>query len=95
MSATKLKNTRFSIREQFPREVVERRKVLYPVMKRALQEKKRVSMVVDKLYIDGRLYQEELDEGKPEGATGPRVVEVNSDSEDGAGNRVEITRGVR
>ena len=40
MSATKLKNTRFSIREQFPREVVERRKVLYPVMKRALQEKK-------------------------------------------------------
>ena len=93
MSATKLKNTRFSIREQFQREVVERRKVHYPVMKRALQEKRGVSMVVDKLYIDGRLYQEELDEGQPEGATGPRVV--NSDSEDGAGNRVEITRGVR
>ena len=40
MSAIKLKNTRFSIREQFRIEVVERRKVLYHVMKRALQEKK-------------------------------------------------------
>ena len=52
-------------------------------------------MVVDKLYIDGRLYQEEMEEEKPEGATGPRVVEVNSDPEDRAGDRVEITHGVR
>ena len=95
MSATKLKNTWFVIREQFPREVVQRRKVLYPVMKRALREKKRVSMVADKLYIDGRLYQEELVEGEPEGATAPRMGKVNSTSEDGAGDRVEITRGVR
>ena len=34
-------------------------------------------MVVDKLYIDGRLYQEELEEGKPEGATAPRMGEVH------------------
>ena len=62
---------------------------------KSLAREKKVSIVVDKLYIDGRLYQEELDKGKPEGATGPRAVEVNSDSKDGAGNRIEITRGVR
>ena len=42
-------------------------------------------MVVDNLYIDRRLYQEEMEEEKPDGVTGPRVVEVNFESEDGAG----------
>ena len=55
-------------------------------------------MVVDNLNINGRLCQEEMEEEKPDGATGPRVVEVNSDSKDGDGkgeDRVEITHDVR
>ena len=54
MSCGKLKDTRFIIREQFPREVIERHRILYTAMKRALQniKKKRESMILNKLYIN-------------------------------------------
>ena len=53
MSCGRLKDTRFIIREQFPRKVKERHNILYTAMKRALQNKKtRESMILNKLYIN-------------------------------------------
>lgn len=47
----------FSIREQFPKEVEETRKSLYPIMRQLKQDpNNRVSLVRDKLYINGALY---------------------------------------
>ena len=47
----------FSIREQFPKEVEGTRKSLYPVMRQLKQDpNNRVSLVRDKLYVNGVLY---------------------------------------
>lgn len=54
--AYRLKGKQFGINEQFPAEIEARRRKLYPVMKRAKREGKTVSMVRDKLFIDGELY---------------------------------------
>ena len=52
----------FSVREQFPPEIEERRKKLYPVMRRYLQnDENRVSLVRDKLYVNGKLYEGPLE----------------------------------
>lgn len=50
-------NTNYSITDQFPPEILRRRRLLYPVMKKARQENKKVRLFVDKLYIDGKLYE--------------------------------------
>ncbi|XP_069101986.1 uncharacterized protein [Argopecten irradians] len=54
-----LKGKRFGISEQFPDSVEERRKRLYPVMKHHRSAGHHVSLVRDRLYIDGQLYQSE------------------------------------
>ena len=75
-------------------------------MKRALQnEKKNVSMILDKLYIDGRPCQEEIEGGvgvlrnRSRGTrSGEDAVQVdgeNSNSEDKAVDQGVFTRGVR
>ena len=51
--------------------IVEKRKSLIPIMKRALNDKKRTVLKVDKLYIDGTLYEGE--------------AEADSDDEDDTG----------
>ena len=56
-SAVALKGTSFGLGEQFPKEIHKRRKTLYPVFKRAKQERKKPSIVKDKLYINGSLYR--------------------------------------
>ncbi|CAG2198592.1 unnamed protein product [Mytilus edulis] len=53
----KLKGTHFGIQEQFPKEIVEKRKILYPMAKQARREKRKVLLVRDKLYIDGNLFK--------------------------------------
>lgn len=55
----KLKNTNIWVNEQFPPEIEERRKKLYPVLRLARQKHSHVRLVVDKLYIDGKLYNPE------------------------------------
>lgn len=56
--ASTLKGKNFSIREQFPAEIEQRRKPLYPVMRKALEDKNnKVKMVRDKLYINNVLYK--------------------------------------
>ncbi|CAG2230791.1 unnamed protein product [Mytilus edulis] len=50
----KLKGKTFGISEQFPIEIERKRKELYPVMKMAKNEGKKVKLVRDKLYINGK-----------------------------------------
>lgn len=50
------KNDRFGVHEQFPAKIVGRRHKLYPVMNDVKHQGKRVSLVRDRLYIDGELY---------------------------------------
>jgi hypothetical protein len=56
MKGHMLKDTRFGISEQYPREIQERRKLLMPVMHRARAKGSTVKLVQDRLYIDGTLY---------------------------------------
>ena len=54
------KRGQFSIREQFPVEMEAKRKRLYPVMRKYQQNRRnKVSLVRDKLYVNGLLYDEE------------------------------------
>ena len=58
-SSEKLVNSRFSVGDQFPMEIQQRRRKLIPVMKKALNEGKDAVLVYDKLYIDGTKYTQE------------------------------------
>ncbi|KAK0155523.1 hypothetical protein N1851_002112 [Merluccius polli] len=52
-----LKGKPFGLNDQFPREINERRKILYPILKENRNNNKRTALVVDKLYIDGQLFR--------------------------------------
>ncbi|XP_061173535.1 uncharacterized protein LOC133182701 [Saccostrea echinata] len=45
----------YGINEQFPKEINERRKQLYPQYKAAKRQRKRATLVVDKLFVEGQL----------------------------------------
>ena len=51
---TAKRDTNYRVSEQFPKEIQERRRILYPEMRKAQAEKRRVVMSYDKLYVDGR-----------------------------------------
>ena len=52
---TEPRNTDYGVREQFPQEIEEKRKLLYPVAKTARQNKNdRVRLVRDKLYVNAQ-----------------------------------------
>jgi len=53
-SGYKLKGTNFGINEQFPDEIEKKRRDLYPLMRHFRKENKRVVLVRDKLFVDGR-----------------------------------------
>ncbi|XP_062616527.1 uncharacterized protein LOC134278225 [Saccostrea cucullata] len=46
----------FGVNEQFPREINERRKVVYPHYKKAKQQGKKAVMIADKLIIDSKRF---------------------------------------
>ena len=53
--ASSIKTSRYSIREQFPREVEDRRKVLYPLYNKAKANPlNSVKMIRDKLFVNGK-----------------------------------------
>ncbi|CAG2186909.1 unnamed protein product [Mytilus edulis] len=52
-NSRKLKESTISISEQFPKAIHEKRKLLFPVYKKAKEAGKRVSFNKDKLFIDG------------------------------------------
>ena len=54
--AYKLKGSQFGINEQFPAVIEDKRRMLYPVMKKKKREGHAVKMVRDRLYVDGQLY---------------------------------------
>lgn len=54
----KLKGSHYSMFDQFPREIVERRRVLYPIMKEHKEKKIKVRLNMDKLYINDQLYRD-------------------------------------
>ena len=52
----KLQGTKISLSEDFPREIADRRKTLFPILKKAKELGKNAFMVADKLHIDGSVY---------------------------------------
>lgn len=52
----------YGISEDFPKEVVETRRTLIPTMEKFRNEGKRVMLKVDKLIVDGRVWEKESDE---------------------------------
>jgi len=56
-AARKLKGTNFGISEQYPKEVVEKRRQLVPIMLQARKDGKEAYLNVDKLYINKQLYR--------------------------------------
>ncbi|KAK3730847.1 hypothetical protein QZH41_009964 [Actinostola sp. cb2023] len=51
-----LKGSKIGISEQFPKEIADRRKLLYPVFKKAKAEGNTAKLVRDQLYINGQRY---------------------------------------
>jgi hypothetical protein len=55
-SAKNLKGKPYGIAEQFPKEVMETRRKLFPIMKKAREDGKEAYLSVDKLFINKKLY---------------------------------------
>lgn len=55
-AAKRLKGSKVYANEQFPPEIEEKRRKLYPVQRQAKKDNKRVQLVRDVLYIDGKEY---------------------------------------
>ena len=53
-SGKMLKGTNYGIQEQFPYEIEERRKPLYPLLRSARRNRQKATLVKDKLYVDGK-----------------------------------------
>ena len=53
-----LTGTNFGMNDQFPKEITDRRKILFPIRKQFRLENKKAVISVDKLYVDGRLYKD-------------------------------------
>ena len=51
--ARELKGTRYGVSEQFPKEINDRRKLLWPYFQEARRQNKKAYFKRDKLYIDG------------------------------------------
>ncbi len=48
-----LKGTDFGVNDQFPKEILERRKILFPIRRSLIQKGSRAVIAVDRLYVDG------------------------------------------
>ena len=53
-STRNLKDTQFGVSEQFPPEIVQRRRELLPIFKEAKRRGLKASLVVDRLYVNDR-----------------------------------------
>lgn len=64
----KLKDSPYSVYEQFPNEIMERRNILWPVFKREQRMGKKVKFKEDKLYVNGqRIYPEDVQQMRTQG----------------------------
>lgn len=55
-----LRGTHFGVNDQFPKEILDRRRVLFPIRKKFLDEGCRAVVAVDKLFINGQLYRDKV-----------------------------------
>ena len=55
--AKNLRGTNFAVARDFPKEIVEKRKLLVPILKDAKKSGHDANLVYDKLYINGQLYR--------------------------------------
>jgi hypothetical protein len=62
--AYRLRGKPYGISEQFPPEIEDRRKVLYPVMRRLRQAGEKPKLVRDRLYVNGKPYNSSFDFAK-------------------------------
>ncbi|KAL3978869.1 hypothetical protein ACER0C_019931 [Sarotherodon galilaeus] len=53
-----LKGTDFSVNDQFPKEILEQRRVLFPIRRGFIQKGSRAVIAVDRLYVDGQLHRD-------------------------------------
>lgn len=53
-----LRKSKFAISDQFPAEILRRRRLLYPVMAQARKNNKKTRLFIDKLYINGSLFRD-------------------------------------
>lgn len=56
-ASRRLKDSKFGISPQYPREIVERRRKLVPIMLKERKKKKTAYIVGDKLYVNGELWE--------------------------------------
>ena len=70
-----LKAKNFTVKPQLPHEVLEKRKPLYSVFENELAKGNRCNFVLDKLYVNGRLYRPPVNPGTSTsaGASAPRT----------------------
>ena len=55
--AKNLRGTTSAVARDFPKEIVEKRKILVPILKDAKKSGHDANLVYDKLYINGQLYR--------------------------------------
>ena len=53
-----LRGTDFAINDQFPKEILDRRRVLFPIRKQFLDKGSRAVVAVDKLFVNGQLFRD-------------------------------------
>lgn len=53
-----LKDTPFSVNDQFPPEILERRRILYPILKQRRAQNLKTRLVVDRLYVNDQLFRD-------------------------------------
>lgn len=54
-----LRGTDFGLNDQFPREILDRRRVLFQIRKRFREDGSRAVVAVDKLFVNGQLYRDQ------------------------------------
>lgn len=53
-----LKGTHYGLNDQYPQEIIRRRKQLLPIRKQRINEGKKAILTVDRLYINGQLFKD-------------------------------------
>ena len=72
-ASEKLKNKpAFSVYQEYPREIYNRRKLLIPKLKELQRQKRKAKLVYDKLYVDRRPYEFTHHQGPPSHIPGQR-----------------------
>lgn len=84
-AAKRLKGSKVYANEQFPPKIEEKRRKLYPVQRQAKKDNKRVQLVRDVLYIDGKEYT------PPESAPSPTPAWNNRTPSDRNPKRARVS----